>query len=287
VTLDLSGPFRGSEALAAGLLTRGVLRGPRFHKLFPDVYVPAHLEVTFALRSRAAFLLVRGRGVVAGYSAAELLGASCVRPGAPAPAEVQMLPEQQARQRPGLVVHRHRLREHECAVRSGVGLTHAVRTAFDLGRRAPGLTEKVVAVDTVAHRRFPVEAVRRLARDHLGAHGSGELRTVLELADPRAESPMESRIRMALVLAGLPPPEVQFPVLGGRYRLDLAYPERMLAVEYDGDEHRTQARARQDLEREAALARLGWTVLRFDTPTVLHRPDVIEGSVRPWLSAQR
>lgn len=37
VTVDLTGPFRGSDALAAGALTRGELRGPRFRRLFPDV----------------------------------------------------------------------------------------------------------------------------------------------------------------------------------------------------------------------------------------------------------
>lgn len=284
--LDCTSPFRGSDAVAAGLVTPGALRGPRFRRLFPDVYAAADLDVTFALRSRAAYLLVRGRGVVAGYSAAELLGASCIRPGASDPAEVQMLPGHQSRSRPGLVVHRDLLLDHECAVREGVVVTRAVRTAFDLGRRAADLTERVVAVDTLAHRRFPVDDVRELARIHLGAYGTCGLRTVLDLADPRSESPMETRIRMAVVLAGLEPPHVQWPVEGGRYRLDLAYSHRLLAIEYDGDEHRTQTRARRDLEREAALVRLGWTVLRFDARTVLHDPDEIVRTVRSRLASR-
>ena len=75
--IDLSAPFRGSAAVAAGLLTPGVLRGRRYRRLFPDVYAPALLEVDLALRARAAGVLVAGRGVVAGYAAAELWGASC------------------------------------------------------------------------------------------------------------------------------------------------------------------------------------------------------------------
>jgi very-short-patch-repair endonuclease len=75
-------------------------------------------------------------------------------------------------------------------------------------------------------------------------------------------------------------------VLGGRYRLDLAYPDRLLAMEYDGDEHRTQARARRDLEREAALVRLGWTVLRFDARTVLHDPAEIVRTVHSRLAGR-
>src|SRR5690349_24827211 len=81
---DLNGPFRGSEAVARGLLTRALLRGPRFRRLFPDVYVPADLEPDLALRARAAGLLVAGCGAVAGYAAAELWGASCAPSDEPA-----------------------------------------------------------------------------------------------------------------------------------------------------------------------------------------------------------
>jgi hypothetical protein len=132
----------------------------------------------------------------------------------------------------------------------------------------------VVAVDTLAHRRFPIDAVRALARHHLGAHHARELDRVLELADPRSGSPMESRIRMALLLAGLPTPVLQHPVIveGRRYELDLAHPELKVAIEYDGLVHRTQRRAHRDLRREADLVRLGWTILRFDAATVLHQP---------------
>ena len=60
--------------------------GPHFQRLFPDVYAPAAAEPNLLLRSRAAAVHVGGRGVVVGYSAAELLGRSCGP--ADAPAEV-------------------------------------------------------------------------------------------------------------------------------------------------------------------------------------------------------
>jgi very-short-patch-repair endonuclease len=92
---------------------------------------------------------------------------------------------------------------------------------------------------------------------------------------------MESRIRMALVLAGLPRPAVQHPVvLGSRlFRLDLAYPRARLGIEYDGELHRSQQRARRDLEREALLTAGGWTVLRFDAAAVLRRPRAVAALV--------
>lgn len=279
----LTGPFRGSRAIAGGLVTRGVLRGPQFRRLFPDVYAPAHLEVDLALLARAAYLLVEGRGVVAGYAAAELLGASCAPPGAPA--ELLMFAGRQRRSGPNLVVHRDLLGRGEIERHGDVLVTHAVRVAYDLSRWAPDLTEKVVAVDTLAHRRFPIAAVRALARRHLGAHHTRELARVLELADPRSGSPMESRIRMTLLFAGLPTPVLQHPVTieGRRYELDLAYPDLKIAIEYDGIEHRTQQRAHRDLRREADLVRLGWTILRFDADTVLHQSVGLAADVRAEL----
>lgn len=77
-------PFRGTAAVAAGAVTPNALRGPRFRRLFPDVYVAATVEVDLALRSRAAAVHVGHRGVLVGYSAAELHGASCAARDAPA-----------------------------------------------------------------------------------------------------------------------------------------------------------------------------------------------------------
>jgi very-short-patch-repair endonuclease len=104
---------------------------------------------------------------------------------------------------------------------------------------------------------------------------------VLRLADAKAESPMETRIRIALHEHGLPAPHVQFEVeAGGRIRrLDLAYPSVELAIEYDGRDHREQEQAHNDLLREAALVRLGWTILRFDAYTVYWHPARIAHAV--------
>jgi uncharacterized protein DUF559 len=273
MTIDLARPFRGSEAVAAGLLTPAVLRGPRYRRLFPDVYVAAWRELDLTLWSVAAYLLVAGRGVLAGYSAAELLRASCGPPGAPA--TVLMIPGRQRRRCPGLVVHRGPVHPSETMWQRGCRVTTPVRTAFDLARWAPTLVEKVVAVDALTYRHgFGVEAVRELARRYFGVRGSAELPRVLALANPLSESPMETRIRLALVLAGLPAPAVQYPVEGfGRsHRLDLAYSDVLLAVEYDGADHLDPDRARRDLAREAVLTRQGWTILRFDAWTVLRDP---------------
>jgi hypothetical protein len=270
----LDRPFLGSEAVARGLLTRGHLRGRPFRRLFPDVYVPADAPDDLATRSRAAFLLTRGRGVLGGYSAAELLAARC----APrdAPAEV-IVPGGELRTRSGLVVHRDVLAADEVRTVSGVGVTTSLRTAYDLARWCP-LVEAVVAMDALAARDgFAPGEVLELARRYPRARGRRALSRVVELADPKCDSAMETRLRMLMVLGGLPTPVVQHPVADERAHvvawLDLAYPEHRLGIEYDGLTHAEPRRYAADLRRHSRLLDLGWRVYRFTAADVLHRPD--------------
>ena len=251
--MDISGPFRGSAAVAAGALSRGRLAGPRFRRLFPDVYAPAALPVDLALRSRAAYLLVEPYGVLAGYSAAELLGASCGPENAPA----EVICPRSRRGCPGWSCTRdaaggRRDRGPGRAPDDHAG-PHGLRPGAlaapgrgrDRGRRAG-------APVPVRPRRGP-----GAAQPAPRAHGGGRIERVLSLVDRRAESPMESRIRVALVLGGLSP-EVQYRVLVGglRVRLDLAFPEVLLGVEFDGGHHRTaRAGAAGPVPRSALTGR--------------------------------
>ena len=108
---------------------------------------------------------------------------------------------------------------------------------------------------------------------------------MIRLAGPLAESPMETRVRLAIVLDGLPAPELQVPV--GPYRLDLAYPECKLGVEHDGGEHREERRALRDLDRQAYFTAAGWRLLRFPKRVVLHEPALIPRAVRRVIASSR
>jgi hypothetical protein len=286
----LGAPFRGTEALAAGLLTRARLYGPRYRRVYPDVYLPADRELDLATRSRAAYLLVRDRGgVLAGYAAAAVLGVDCAPDDAPA----EVLLATNSRPHPGLLIHRGTATGADLTVVGDLRVTSPLRTAWDLARRLP-LVEAVVVVDAlaggvrgggsgvaggdpaagtgavtgggaVAGGFAPAELLARRAAEP-GARGSRRLVEAVALADPRAESPPETRLRVALIRAGLPRPEVQFPVLD-EYgfelaRADLAYPAAKLAIEYDGSTHFEPSRARRDRERDGELAGIGWQTLR-------------------------
>lgn len=99
----------------------------------------------------------------------------------------------------------------------------------------------------------------------------GLVRTLVPLADPRAESPPESWLRWVCHDAGFPPPEPQFWVQCANerwFRLDLAWPRIKVALEYDGVEFHTGRALTNDRIRHNALAAEGWTVLSVTAPMV-------------------
>jgi very-short-patch-repair endonuclease len=251
-----------------------MVQGPRFRRLFPDVYVRADVEVDLAVRSLAASVLIGDIGVLGGYSAAELLGASC----GPLDAPAEVIVPGRRRAPPGLVVRREDVPPAERWWARGAPVTSPVRTALDLACRG-SLVEAVVGVDALAHTFcFASFDLVRCAYDHPGKRGVSRLPRVVRLANPLAESPMETRIRLAIVLNGLPAPQLQVPV--GPYRLDMGYPECKLGVEHDGREHLDERRALRDLDRQAYFTAAGWRILRFPKKVVLHDPARIPWTVR-------
>lgn len=150
----------------------------------------------------------------------------------------------------------------------GLRCLRPARASADLLRMLP-LTEAVVVADAVQHAGL---CSAQDLRSELAAHARGlrgvvSARRAVQLSDARAESPPESRLRLALVLAGLQPVP-QHVVLdehgGFLARVDLALPALRLAVEYDGRAvHEREDVFARDRQRQNALVRAGWTVLRF------------------------
>ena len=101
---------------------------------------------------------------------------------------------------------------------------------------------------------------------HPRRRGAKALMAALPLLRAGAESPRESAVRLLLVRAGLPEPELNWVLRdsGGRFvaRLDLAYPDYRVAVEYDGRQHADLEQFRRDADRWPAIARQGWVLIR-------------------------
>lgn len=106
---------------------------------------------------------------------------------------------------------------------------------------------------------------------------------VVALADARAGSPMETRLRLLLVLGGLPAPQVQWVVQDERRRravwLDLAYPEHRVGIEYEGEEHLRPDRVLRDIGRGTDLVDQGWRLYRFTKREVFGEPDEIVAKI--------
>ncbi|WP_089155241.1 DUF559 domain-containing protein [Micromonospora sp. NBS 11-29] len=292
-------PFRGSRAVDQGLLTWEMLRGPTWVRLLPDVYVhrDAHRADDHRMWCEAVALRLPAGAAVAGRSAAWLFGVDLLAPHIPQAghvpqAAVSVLLPAAARLRPHprLLVVRSPLPERDRTCFGGLPVTTPLRTAFDLGRRG-SRTEALVAVEALLRRRsVTLPALRDYAATRSGWPGVPLLREVLALAEPLSESPMETRLRLLLLDAGLGPLTAQHEVrAGGRFvaRVDLAWPELRIAVEYDGDHHRERVHFRRDVARLNALRAAGWVVLRFTADDVLRRPEATIALVRQAVAERR
>ncbi|MEH1166167.1 hypothetical protein V6V47_12350 [Micromonospora sp. CPCC 205539] len=255
--------FRGSIAVSRGLLTRNDLRSSAWQPLFHDIYADARVKVTHRTRCAAVgrWLIPPG-AAIAGRAAAALYGCATPAPGDP----VDVLVPKASRIGPtaGLRVHHGDIEPGDVVARAGVTVTSPARTSWDLARWLD-VVEAVVVIDALlAHRLTDVSALREYAQSRAGRRGWRSLLRAADLADPGAESPPESRTRVRLVLAGLPRPQTQWVVVDrGRFvaRLDLAWPEFKVAVEYDGLWHDDPLQFHRDRRRLNRLLGGEWIVL--------------------------
>ena len=68
--------------------------------------------------------------------------------------------------------------------------------------------------------------------------------------------------------------------------VDLAWPDRGVLVEFDGDVHRDRRVFVNDLRRQNGLVLAGWVVLRFTSADVLGRPGWVLEMIRRALAGQ-
>lgn len=276
--------FRGSAAVAAGLTTWGRLRGGRYLRLFPDIYIEAGEQaVDLLLRSLAAYRLVEGRGgVLSGYSAARLLDADCA-PRRDVPAEVTV-PGGGQRAHPDLLVHRDQVAPGEIVTVGQVRCTSALRSAYDLARQEDHV-QAVVAVDRLANtHRFNPDLLLNFAVHYRGSRGNHGVAAVLGAASPYSGSPMETRLRLVIVTAALPRPQVQWAVQDPLTRtavwLDLAWPRYKIGIEYEGEVHTRPEQVRLDTARFTRLVDAGWRIYRYTKDDILSDPTRITTQLR-------
>jgi hypothetical protein len=257
----MGAPLIGSEAVAAGALTPYELR-TRFTAIHRDVYIAHGIELTAVARAQAAWLWSRRRGVVAGNSASALHGAKWVD----ASRRAELIYENRHAP-PTIRTWSDRIEDDEATSVDGVKATNPARTALDLACRYP-IGRAVEAIDALARATdLKMADVELLADRYKGRRGIRRARVALTLVDAGAESPRESWLRLILLRAGFPVPQTQIPVYDEYGQLvavlDMGWEQLKLAVEYDGDHHRTDRRQfNKDIRRAEALTELGWIDVR-------------------------
>jgi len=153
--------------------------------------------------------------------------------------------------------------------------------------------ELVVAGDYLVRRKNPrstIERMRAAVAQASGARGARTARAALADVRPLTDSPQESRMRLIIVRAGLPEPCIRFTVFNADGSWcgtpDLAYVNERIAIEYEGDDHRSDPKIfADDIDRRERFERAGWRVLRV-TSRHLRTPELLVRRVRELLAAR-
>jgi hypothetical protein len=277
--------FRASDVLDSGLLTRDALRSSAWRRLYRGVYADAKVPDSHGLRIAGAELLIPRSAAFSGRTAAHLHGAIQLA-GAGTPVEVSVPTGVRFGPLTGLRVRQVDLPEPDVCTLQRRRCTTGLRTALDIARCEP-LIEAVVALDVLLAR--VVVGKGELAQAAVAGHGSRRgrerMRRAVALSDGRAESPPESRLRVVLALAGMPAvPQHTVRDASGEFvaRVDLAYPDCRIAIEYDGAWHGEKGQLSRDRRRHNRLVGAGWTVL-YVTAADMHDLEALVTRIRAML----
>jgi hypothetical protein len=220
-------------------------------------------------RAAAALLAVGQDAVLCGPTALTLHG--CTAAEEPT-VHLMLRYDRWARRQVGLRVHHGRLTDDDVVRLRGlpvVALDLAVADALCIAprRRALAWADQAVALHLLGEREDFLTRVAVRLGGRTDRRGTRRAVGLLALIDGAAESPPESHLRLIVVDAGLPVPVAQHPIRTPDglqlWRLDLAWPELKIALEYDGYETHA-GRDLPDRARDEDLRRRGWIVVHAD-----------------------
>ncbi len=168
----------------------------------------------------------------------------------------------------------------------GVPITSRARTVVDLGRL--GVADGLVAADAALAGGVVTRGELDAALDRCGGWpGVRGARRAIELADAKAESPLESITRLCVVDGGLPVPQLQVVIRDGAWwcRVDMLWEAERVVLEADGiGKYRTSADLHAEKRREARLQRLGFEIVRVMWDEVINDPAGLVARIRGKLA---
>jgi hypothetical protein len=269
---DFRQPFSRAEARAAGL-TAEMLLSRRFHKIFWDAYVAREVPITPLLRSKTVLRLVPSGSYISHHTAAELWGAAPPADGAThvtLPSACGRLVRQGVRS--------HYLTDAaRTTLRKGLLISTPEQTFLDLAAISVGLVDLVVVADGLIKAGHTSPELLIEAAEQGSGRGCRLARRAASLAREGVDSPQETRLRLLVVLAGLPEPRINLIIRGPdgswRRRYDMAYEELRLILEYDGRRHAEDARQwLTDIFRREELDQIRWRLVIVTSEGIYQQP---------------
>ena len=281
--LDVRNPFTRTDARAAGITVKELI-SRRYQKVFYNLYVSADVVITPQVRTRAALRLASPNSYASHHTAAELWGL-------PVPHDDHShitVPEHGERLRRQGVKSHVGQSEAKRTVRTGIPVSTPEQTFIDLAALGLNLVDLVVVGDAMLKAR--VTTIPLLIRTIEGwkGHGTRLALRAARLMREGVDSPMETRLRLLIILAGLPEPTVNLIIRGedGRWRMrfDLCYLDQRLIVEYDGRQHRDDAEQwERDIYRREDLDQMGYRLLVVTRRGIYNKPHRTVERVRDAL----
>lgn len=285
-----------------GLITRAQLldtgEAPRAWRRLHDagLLVPRHTNVSALMgfpatrdqRLMAATLALNGIGVASHRSAAYLYGAWT--PNDDEPIDIIVPDRGGGRVLHGVTIHRPRDREDLAPLRlDGIRVTTATRTLIDLGAvspyAVPSVTERMLIAGHTTREHLTRAVARHSERGRAGIGPMRELLSSWPYSDRPADSVFELRMDRLLAVHGMPPHLTQIEI--GPYRVDVGWPEFMVAGELDGwGKYERLAQFRDQARRDAYLQIRGWLVVHFTWREVTRSPRKVIAELQAALRSR-
>jgi hypothetical protein len=267
------GPFLRREAASLGVSERN-LRGPAYRTVFTGVVIDSRIPDTVVVRARAALLLAPEGGVVSHWTAARLWGG--VVPDNDW-THISFMRDVRFRVR-GVKHHRFRHRL-DVKRRHGLPVTSPQQTFCHLAKHL-GLVDLVALGDRLVKKGRGTPAELVAYADAWPGQCRDEAVRASTLVRERVDSVPETALRLLMVLAGLPEPEVDIRIHDAdgfvRFRIDLGYESARLAIEYDGRWHdEEEQRERDEIRRTDLGTEEGWTFVVVRTKDLYEQPDLL------------
>jgi very-short-patch-repair endonuclease len=289
----LHGAFRRADLVAAvgRNLVRTSLTNGALVAYSRKVIIDRKRMLELPTRAAAALLHIGPQAALTGFTAAWLYGCTAAEPGV---VHVLTSYHRNVPLRPGLAVHCGSLDGLDLTDIGGlptVGFDFAIGEVLCTGSRSVALAcaDQALALAPQAQRAELRAAIRHRIDTRCDSRGRRRAHALMDLASGKVESPAESAMLLTIYDAGLPLPAIQVSVndmMGHeRYRLDFAWEEPMVALEYDGYAAH-EGRFDRDAERDRDLAARGWLVIRARAAD-LRSPGRLMDELRAAFTARR